>query len=33
MYYLYASEPGMQGKLVATFDSDQQLRVYVSWAT
>ncbi len=33
MHYLYASKPGVDRKLVATFDSEQQLRAYVRWAT
>ncbi len=33
MYYLYGSKPGVQRKLVATFDSDAQLCAYVGWAT
>ena len=33
MHYLYASKPGVARKLVATFDSEQQLRAYVNWAT
>jgi hypothetical protein len=33
MYYLYASKPGTVRRLVATFDSEQQLRAYVAWAT
>jgi hypothetical protein len=33
MYYLYASKPGVSRKLVATFDSEQQLKAYVGWAT
>lgn len=33
MYFLYASKPGVPRKLVATFDSEQQLRAYVGWAT
>jgi hypothetical protein len=31
--YLYASKAGVSQKLVATFDSEQQLRAYVRWAT
>ena len=33
MYFLYASKPGTPRKLVATFDSEQQLLAYVGWAT
>lgn len=33
MYYLYGLKPGKPAKLVATFDSEQQLRAYVGWAT
>lgn len=33
MRYLYASKKGGPRKLVATFDSQQQLRAYVRWAT
>jgi hypothetical protein len=33
MYYLYGSRPGTSGKLVATFDSEEQLLAYVRWAT
>ena len=33
MCYLYASKPGVERKLVATFDSDAQLLAYVGWAT
>jgi hypothetical protein len=33
MYFLYASKPGTSRKLVATFDSEQQLLAYVGWAT
>ena len=33
MYYLYGSKPGKPTKLVATFDSQQQLLAYVRWAT
>ncbi len=33
MYYLYASKPGVSRRLVATFDSEQQLLAYVGWAT
>lgn len=33
MYLLYASKPGRDPQVVATFDSEQQLRAYVIWAT
>jgi hypothetical protein len=33
MHFLYASKPGTAQKLVATFDSEQQLLAYVGWAT
>ena len=33
MHYLYASKPKVQERLVATFDSEQQLLAYVRWAT
>ena len=33
MHYLYASKPHLDHKLVATFDSEQQLLAYVGWAT
>ena len=33
MHYLYGSKQGGPLQLVATFDSDQQLRAYVRWAT
>jgi hypothetical protein len=33
MHYLYASKPRVERKLVATFDSEQQLLAYVNWAT
>jgi hypothetical protein len=33
MYFLYASKAGKTRKLAATFDSEQQLRAYVGWAT
>jgi hypothetical protein len=33
MYYLYGSKPKVPRKLVATFDSEQQLLSYVRWAT
>lgn len=32
MYYLYGQRPGKPPKLVATFNSEQQLRAYVRWA-
>jgi hypothetical protein len=32
VYYLYGSKPGVNKKLVATFDSQQQLLAYVRWA-
>lgn len=32
MYYLYGSKPGVEKKLVATFDSQPQLLSYVNWA-
>ena len=32
MYYLYGSKPGMNGKLVAVFDSEPRLLSYVNWA-
>ena len=32
MHYLYGSKPGVSQKLVATFDSEQQLLAYVRWA-
>lgn len=32
MYYLYASKPGISRKLVATFDSNEQLLAYLNWA-
>src|SRR5262245_59355038 len=31
--YLYGSKHGVPRRLVATFDSDPQLRSYVRWAT
>jgi hypothetical protein len=33
MYYLYASKSGVSRRLVATFDSEQQLLAYAGWAT
>jgi hypothetical protein len=33
MYYLYGQKPGAPERLVATFDSEQQLLAYVRWAT
>ncbi len=33
MYYLYGAKIGGEKKLVATFDSEQQLLAYVRWAT
>jgi hypothetical protein len=33
MYFLYASKVGTDRKLVATFDSEEQLLAYVGWAT
>ena len=33
MHYLYASKKDGLRRLVATFDSEQQLRTYVRWAT
>ncbi len=33
MYYLYGTKGGLVRKLVATFDSEQQLLAYVRWAT
>ena len=33
MHYLYASKLHVNRKLVATFDSEQQLLAYVGWAT
>jgi hypothetical protein len=33
MHYLYGTKAGDAKKLVATFDSEQQLRAYVRWAT
>lgn len=33
MYYLYGSKKEGEHRLVATFDSEQQLLAYVRWAT
>jgi hypothetical protein len=33
MRYLYGSKKGIARKLVATFNSEQQLLAYVRWAT
>lgn len=33
MHYLYASKRNVERRLVATFDSEQQLLAYVRWAT
>lgn len=33
MYYLYASKTGGPSRLVSTFDTEEQLRAYVRWAT
>ncbi len=33
MHFLYASKVGTPRKLVATFDSEEQLLAYVGWAT
>lgn len=33
MYYLYGSKEGASRRLAATFDSEEQLRAYVNWAT
>jgi hypothetical protein len=33
MIYLYGSKPGVERRLAATFDSEQQLLAYVRWAT
>jgi hypothetical protein len=33
MRYLYGSKNGVDRRLVATFDSEQQLLAYVRWAT
>jgi hypothetical protein len=32
VYYLYGSKPSIPRKLVATFDSEQQLLAYTRWA-
>jgi hypothetical protein len=33
MHYLYGTKTGAAPRLVATFDSEQQLLAYVRWAT
>jgi hypothetical protein len=33
MHFLYGSKRGVERRLVATFDSQQQLLAYVRWAT
>ena len=33
MHYLYGTKAGAAPRLVATFDSEQQLLAYVRWAT
>jgi hypothetical protein len=33
MHYLYGSKKGVSRRLVATFESEQQLLAYVRWAT
>lgn len=33
MHFLYGSKSGAARRLVATFDSEPQLRAYVRWAT
>jgi hypothetical protein len=33
MYYLYGSKKAVARRLVATFDTEPQLRAYVGWAT
>lgn len=33
MQYLYGAKPGVERRLVATFDSEPQLLAYVAWAT
>ena len=33
MHFLYGSKKGAARRLVATFGSEQQLLVYVNWAT
>lgn len=33
MHFLYGSKKTADRQLVATFDSEQQLKAYVSWAT
>jgi hypothetical protein len=32
-HYLYGLKPGIDRKLVASFDSEQQLLAYVRWST
>ena len=33
MHYLYGSKSGVERRLVATFNSEQQLLAYARWAT
>ncbi len=33
MHYLYGNKTGAPRKLVATFDTEEQLLAYVNWAT
>jgi hypothetical protein len=33
MWRLYGVKPGQERRLVATFDTEQQLLAYVGWAT
>ena len=33
MQYLYGSKRNVDRRLVATFDSEQQMRAYIRWAT
>ena len=33
MFYLYGIKSGRPQRLVSTFDSEQQLKAYVGWAT
>ena len=33
MHYLYGSTENAEQKLVATFDTEEQLRSYLNWAT
>lgn len=33
MMYLYGTKPNVSRKLVASFDSESQLRAYVGWST